>query len=326
MLTAPTLVASVMLGQASGFKLTRVKTLDGIRAVAVASAPTGSRFIASLENCEVRIMDAGGKIPTMTLKGHTQPAYGAVFSPDGKYILTGDEQAKIFLWEVKTGKKIREYPRAKGHQRGIQSLAFNAKGDQFLSVGRDDVICVWNVSGGDPLAKVTGEPANFYGAFFLKNGAVYAGTQVDGWRVLAPKTLATVAKVKLPGGQGANNFAINRNQTLGLTCGRDGTVSIYDLSKRTLLKGMKGHGDFVAAAEFTPSGRYAGTSAIDSTVRIWDVKSYKQVDQLDGRSYVGSPVAFTGDGKYLLTTNVNDTVEIHMLYPPQPVLAPTKRK
>lgn len=326
MLTATTLAASLVLGQTSGFKLTRVKTLDGIRAVAVAAAPTGSQFIACLENSEVRIMDAGGKIPTIKLVGHVQPAYGAAFSPDGKYILTGDEQAKIFLWEAKTGKKIREYPRAKGHQRGIQSISFNKTGTQFLSVGRDDAICVWNVSGGDPVAKVTGEPANFYGAYFLKTGAIYTGTQVDGWRVLAPKTLATVAKVKVPGGQGANNFAINRNETLGLTCGRDGVVSIYDLSKRTLLSSLRGHGDFVSEADFTPSGRYAGTSAIDGTLRVWDVKAYKQVAQLDNRSYVGSPVAFTGDGKYLLSTNSGDTIEIHMLYPPQPALAPTKKR
>lgn len=320
-----TVIAGLVLGQ-SPLSVKRVKTLEGVRAVAISPSPLDSRFIVCLENSQVRIMDANGKIQSVSLVGHAQPAYGAAFSPDGKFVLTGDEQAKIFLWDAKTGKKLREFPREKGHQRGIQSLAYSADGKQFLSVGKDDSICVWNVSGGNPVVKITGEPANFYGAFFTKSGAVYTGTQAEGWRVLAPKTLATVTKVTLPGGQGANGFAMNRAGTLAVTLGRDGLVTVFDAVKRARLQGLKGHGDFVTAGMFTPSGRFVGTSSIDGTVRVWDAKAYKEVAMVDNRSYIGSPVAFTGDGKYLLTTNAFDTVEIHLLTPPQPEPKPVRRR
>jgi WD40 repeat protein len=319
MVTAVTIATSLVLGQ-NALSLKKVKALDGIRAVALAASPKDSRFIACLENSQVRIMDAGGKLATVTLTGHAQPAYAAAFSPDGKYVLTGDEQAKIFLWDAKTGQKLREYPREKGHTRGIQSITYKADGKQFLSVGKDDAICLWNVAGGNPVTKIVGEPANYYGAYFTKAGSVYAGTQVEGLRLLAPKTLATVAKFTLPGGQGANGFAMNPAGTRGITCGRDGVVTVFDLVNKSRLKSMPGHTDFVTAADFTPNGRYAATSAIDGTVRVWDMNFYKEVTQIDNRSYVGSPIAFTGDGKYLVSTNAFDTVEIHIVSPAQPML------
>lgn len=338
MISAISLAAAVILGQgtaaapqpaaAPALSIKRIKTLDGFRAVAIAASPVGTQFAASGETGEVQIIDSARKLPTVTLLGHAQPAYGLAFSPDGKQILTGDEQAKIMLWDVKSGKLIREFPRARGHQRGIQSLAYSPDGKQFVSVGRDDVICVWNVAGGNPVAKVTGEPANFYGAYMMKNGAVYTGTQVEGWRVLAPKTLNIVTKVSVPGGQGAQNFAINRAQTMGVACGRNGVVSVYNLANRKRLASLMGHQDFVTAADFTPSGKFVATTSIDGTLRIWDVKAFKEVTVVDHRSYVGSPVAFSGDGRYMMSTNEFDKVEIHGVTPPQPAVTPkpTKKK
>lgn len=324
MVSAVTIATSLVLGQNS-LSLKRVKALDGVRAVALASSPKDSRFVACLENAQVKIMDAGGKIASVTLVGHAQPAYGAAFSPDGKYVITGDEQAKIFLWDAKTGKQIREYPRTKGHTRGIQSIAFSPDGKQFLSVGKDDAICLWNVAGGNPVQKIVGEPANFYGAFFTKAGSVYAGTQAEGLRLLAPKTLATVLKLSLPGGQGANGFAMSPSYSRGITCGRDGVVTVFDLVNKSRLKAMPGHLDFVTAADFTPNSKYAATSSIDGTVRVWDMNFYKEVAQIDNRSYVGSPLAFTGDGKYMVSTNAFDTVEIHIVSPAQPAVVAKKK-
>ena len=320
MITTVAMTAVLLPTQAAkpALTLTRTKTMEGVRAVELSSSPVDSRFIACLENNQVRIMDAAGKLASVTLVGHKQPAYAAAFSPDGKQVLTGDEQARIILWDAKTGKLIREFSRDKGHRRGIQSFSFSPDGKQFMSVGKDDVLLVWNLSGGHPVTRVNGEPTNFFGAQYAPTGAVFTGTQVEGMRVLAPKTLSTVAKLILPGGQGANGFAMNKAGTLGVTCGRDGIVTVYDLKKRTRLMGMKGHADYVTSAQFTPSGKFVASGSIDGKVIVWDVKSYKKVTEIDDRSYVGTPVAFTGDGRFLVSLNAFDTVEIHQVSPPQP--------
>lgn len=311
-----TALAPTLLGQPSF--MTRVRTMQGIRAVALAASPTDSRFIAALENGSVRILDAAGRIQSVTLTGHNQPAYAAAFSPDGRLAVTGDEQARIIVWETRTGRLVREFPRDRGHQRGIQSITFTRNGNQILTVGKDDSLRLWNISGGHPIARVAGEPTNFYGAAFAANNAVWVGTQKEGLRLLAPNTLATAARFTLPGGQGAMNFAMNRAGTLGVTAGRDGLATVWDLNRRTRLGALRGHADYVAHVDFTPSGAHVATSSIDGNLIVWNPKTLREVTRVDRRSYVGTPVAFTGDGRFLVSLNEFDTVEVHQLTKPEP--------
>lgn len=295
----------------------RLHTYQGLRAVNVSTAKSGPMLIACLENGQARVMNAGGGGAVVSLVGHVQPCYGGALSPDGKLAATGDEQAKIYLWDAKTGKKIKEFSRDKGHKRGIQSIVFSADSKQILTVGKDDAIALWNVSGPHPVAKIVGEPANFYGANFGAGGSVWTGTQVEGLRLLAPKTLKTVAKMSLPGGQGANAFALNPAKTLGATGGRDAVVTLWDLKARKRTLTLKGHTDYVTAVDFSPNGKVMATSSADGTVIVWDVKSGKSITKIPNRSYVGSPVAFTGDGKFLVLTNASDEVEVFTVSPPQ---------
>ncbi len=308
-------VAPTVLGQAT--KIARRKTLFDVRAVAMAAKPNSSLFAACMEDGRVRIIDAAGKVPGPTLSGHVQPAYGVAWSPDGKYLLTGDEQARLIYWNAKTGEKIKEFSREKGHQRGIQSISFAKDGKSFVSVGKDDTLCVWAVNGANPIWKVTGEPTNFYGATFTPQGSIATGTQAEGLRLYAPKTFGLAAKATLPGGQGASGFALNPAGTLGATCGRDSNVTLWDMKKRTRLVALKGHSDYVINAEFSPNGKVLATSGSDAKVIFWDVKSYKQIGWLEQMSYVGAPVTFTGDGNYFVTCNASDVVEIYSVTPKQ---------
>lgn len=306
--------------------LTRKKTLYGVRAIALAGKPNSSLFAACMEDGKVRVIDAAGNVAGPTFTGHAQPAYAVAWSPDGKYIASGDEQAKIFLWDAKTGKVIREFSRVKGHTRGIQSISFAPDGKTFISVGKDDALCIWDIHGANPIWKKVGEPANFYGAKIATTGMIGTATLADGLRIYAPKTYALVAKVPLPGGQGANGFTMNDAGTLGVTCGRDTNVTLWDLKKRTRIAVLKGHTDWVINAELSPNSRILATSGSDAKVIIWDTKNYQQQQVLMDKSYVGSPIAFTGDGKYFVDCNSGEEVEIFTVAPSQGVATPTKRK
>lgn len=315
------------LGQASGPKFDRRKTMWDTRAVALAGKPASSLFAACLENGKVRIIDAAGKVAGPTLTGHNQAAYAVAWSPDGKYIVSGDEQARILMWDAKSGKMMKEFKRDRGHTRGIQSISFAPDGKSFVSVGKDDAICVWATAGSHPLWKVVGEPANFYGAQFSPTGSIITGTQVEGIRYYLTKNGSLAAKLTLPGGQGANGFVMNQEGTLGATAGRDSVVTLWDLKNKKRIAALKGHSDFVVNEAMTPNGRFLATSGVDAKVIIWDLKSYKNVATLDNMSYVGSPIAFTGDGNFMIVCNSSDNVEVHSITPSQKkAAAPSPRR
>ena len=111
-------------------------------------------------------------------------------------LATGDESARIWLWDTKTGKKVREFPRDKGHTRGIQAIAFTKDGKRIATVGQDDVIKIWNTSGGHPTHTIKGVGANFYDARFLPTGGLVTATLAEGMRVLRTKELYASSQIQ----------------------------------------------------------------------------------------------------------------------------------
>lgn len=309
-----------------------LKTLDGYRTLTLAAAPVGRRIAVALEDRTVRVLDSSTGAVLMNLKGHPRDVTAIAWNPTGTMIATGDDSARIWLWDAKTGKRTLEMSRKAGisHTRAIQDLCFSPSGSQLISVGKDDVAKVWTTSG--TLVKtILGSGANFFGVGFSPSGGLFLGTLAEGVRIYMPKTFGLSMALRVPGGQGANDIAINRAGTTVLSAGRDGIVSFWDVRSRKLIAGEPGHGDWVMRSVFSQDGRLAATSGNDGKVVLWDVTSHKVISILENQSTLGAPLAFSGDGRYLVTTNVFDLVQINEitgLTPPSkpPVVSKKKRK
>ena len=76
-----------------------------------------------------------------TLKGHKDDVKCLVFSPDGNYLASGDENKVILIWDVKTGKKLRTLV---GHTDDISALTFSTDGKYIISGSEDANIIVWD--------------------------------------------------------------------------------------------------------------------------------------------------------------------------------------
>ncbi len=314
MLTTAFIALAMAAPSPAAVTVTQFKSFSNVIATTVATSPVGTQFAVASEDRRIRIIDSKSMNTTFQLLGHPMTIYGLAFSQDGRYLLSGDESARIYLWDTRTGKKVREYPRTKGHKRGIQALAFSPKGDKFASVGQDDVIKVWNTSGGDPIKTIEGKGANFFGLSILPSGTIATGTLSEGARLYS-SNYELAAKLKVP--QGANDFAVNKAGSIGLTAGRDGSVTMWDLGKRAKIASMPGHSDWVLGVAISPNGKVGASSSSDSSVVLWDLKSYRKITTITGRAYVDSLVAFTADGKYLLTTDAANALQVYQVNPPQ---------
>lgn len=318
------LIATAVISPATGPTITRVRTFEQFRTIAVASASTGHRFAASLENHEVRIIDAGTLQTVLTLRGHPQPVYAVAFSPDGRWIATGDESARIRIWNARTGAQVREFSRERGHIRGIQALAFPPGGGSLVSVGKDDTIRVWSLQGGNPTQTIAGNGANFFGASFSPAGALLTATLAEGARLYAPRTYTQAAAFRV--NQGANDVDFNPAGTQAVMACRDGAVVLWDVPNRRRITSIGRHDDWVIRTTFSPNGRLVASSSSDGTVRVWEVRGARQVARIDDQSGVGSPVTFTASGAFLITTSSSDALQVHSVTPAQAPAAPRRRR
>jgi len=298
--------------------ITRARIVYGTHAIAVAPAPTGSRFAVSMEDTSVKVMDAATGYTLLTLKGHPQPAYAVAFNPHGTIIATGDETARIWLWDAKTGKKLKEFDRNTGHQRGIQNLSFNKDGTLLASTGKDDIIILWNVAKGKPALKLYGKGSNFYGAVCNPaGGTLVTATIGEGARIYKLTDPNPVAKLVGHDGQGALDVSVNRVGSVAVTAGKDTKGTVWSLVTKKKMGTLVGHEDFVVRTAFAPNGKIVATASSDRSVRVWSLANFKSIAKIADQCFVGAPVCFTGDGKFLISATDSDAVQINVVQPPQ---------
>lgn len=314
------------------FSVKRLRELQGIRPLAFAPSPTGSQIAVTLEDKSVRIIDAKTFQTIRSFQGHPQPAYAIAWSDDGSFIASGDESARIFIWDARTGKQIKLIYGE--HQRGIQKLSFNHPRSLLMSTGKDDKILVWSIPGYKKVGQLLGNGANLYGGTFHPLTNMFASATLTATARTYQTGPAGVKPMNFFGSdpQGQLDVCWNKAGSQIMTGEKSGNAVIFDMKTLKKFGTLKGHMDFVTNVAFAPSGRLAATASPDRTVRLWDPKSLKQLAQLDEQSGVGSPVVFTADGKYMATVGINDFMQIYALTPAQtttpavPVKAPAVKK
>lgn len=320
-----TLIAfAALLQPAPPISVTPAKTVDGLRPVAYAAAPTGALVAVAVEDGTVRIMNAGTRVTTRTLAKHPQPCYAVAWSADGAYIATGDDSGRVWVEDARTGRSVKQY---RTHTRGVQKLSFDRTRRYLLSTGKDDAIKIYDLQDPKPkeIREVLGKGQNFYGGAFnpvvstdfatgtlstTSVGRSYdsATGQVDGF-LTQPVT------------QGTFDVDFNPTGSRILVGGRDATVTLWDSKTSKKVGTFKGHADWVVDVIYTPNGKWIASSSTDGTVRVWNVYNYQTVAKLDRQSTIGSPIVFTGDGKWLLSVSDMGSLQVSSVTPAQPAAA-----
>ncbi len=110
--------------------------------------------------------------PPAGFPGHRDQVFAAALSPDGKFLASGSSDRTLKLWEVATGRVVREFaaPGAKpvmagepapSHPGWVHAVAFTPDGTRLVSGGpaprNGGHLAVWSVVDGKQLAAVEGD-------------------------------------------------------------------------------------------------------------------------------------------------------------------------
>ena len=301
-------------------KLGQTHFIETPEVLSISAQPGGHLFLATFMDSSVRIYDAVTLKKIKVFRGHPFPAHACAWSRDGKFIATGDESARVFVWSLASGQRVAQF---RVHTRGIENLSFNQDGSMLLSTGQDDVLKIYDLATKKVLRSIDSNGAGIYGGVFAPRVNIFAVASLkESARIYSPT--GTVMWTMNSNSGGAFDCDYNAAGTLLITAGKDGNLVLWDAKDAKRLGTLRGHEDQVLHTAMAPSGRVAASSSDDRSVRVWDTKTFKQIGLLEQQYSQGSPVRFTGDGKYLLSADISNRLEVTPIIPAQPAPEPAK--
>lgn len=109
---------------------------------------------------------------------------------------------------------------------------------------------------------------------------------------------------------GVKSLAISPDGRSALSSGDDGTIRLWDLASRTLVKELLGHSSTVHTVVFSADGKRAASAGEDHTARLWDLDSGRELARFAGHQAPVLSVAISHDGKRLATGSFDKTFRV----------------
>ena len=164
-------------------------------------------------------------------KGHLGPVWDVAWGPFGHYFMTGSHDKTARLWSTEHIAPVRYFA---GHDQDVDKVAFHPNNAYCFTASCDKTVRMWAVMNGYCVRMFTGHTGNITSMECSPNGKLLATADDAGailiWD-LAPGRLLKRMRGHDKGGIWAVSWCAE--STVLVSGGADGTVRIWDVTKRT---------------------------------------------------------------------------------------------
>ncbi len=229
---------------------------------------------------EVKLWRRPRNVQTAKLSGPAEVTAAAA-SADGKLLAVAGSDNTIKLWELATGKHLKDLA---GHSATVTSLRFSADGAKLFSGSADKTVRVWNAADGQTIVQVE-TPAAVQAITLIGDGTRIATGGADNiiriWQ-LGGEPLALTQQKEITGHSGpvtALETVPNANTQI-VSGSADGSVRHWNTDNGQAVRQMA-HGGPVASVAVRADGQRIA-SAGGNYARLWNAADGKQLAEMKG--------------------------------------------
>jgi len=266
------------------------------------------------EDRTIHLGDAATGQEIRRLREHTRAVVSVAFSPDGKYLASGNPFEPIQLWDIQTGKVVRCFE----HQQGGLQLKFSADSKTLACGCLDGSARRWDLATGEELPRLIGYRGWVNEIAFAPDGKSLALAGADS-QVVRVWDLATAKERHPAAGHHGQIYALafSPNGKLLATGGgdwhdHDQTIYLWDAASGQEVRRLAGHLGKVCSLHFSPDGNLlVSAGEKDNVFRVWDVATAKErsrfkrgaAEEDQAEDCRVSAVAWSPDGKLLVSAH-----------------------
>jgi WD40 repeat protein len=202
------------------------------------------------------------------LEAHGRGTNCAAISANGKWTLTGCDDALLRMWNNDLGRCLRRFG---GHEGAITACVF-IDDQTGVTAGVDRSVRVWTLDAIGRHTLLTGHTKGVFCLAVSEEGRLASGSADNTIRIwdVAGKTEA----LRLEGHENViNSVAFSPDGSRLASASADNTVRLWDVRKGFELACLTGHAGSVKSVAFSPDGERLLSAGSDQTVRLWDVSA-----------------------------------------------------
>jgi len=236
----------------------------------IAFSPDGTRLaVASLDGLP-QIVDVNSGEVIQTFPGHTFPAVGLAYSPDGSLLATGNSfTGEVIVWDIASAEALLTLTTIAADRS--YGLDFSPEGDRLVTAGEEGLITVWEIPSGIEMLSFPSETSGYRNIIFTRDGTrLISGGQDSTARIWDAQTgemLMTLA------GHNSVVFGldISPNGEMLATGGyRDSEVRLWDLAPGHELFTVQSQEGAGMVGELSPDNQSLIVIGPNNTINLWD--------------------------------------------------------
>jgi WD40 repeat protein len=308
---------------ASGALLRRLAAPEGIRWLRVAPDRRHLAILTQRQDAILLYDLATGRSERLTLGGTS--IRELCFSPDGKYLATGDNGGAVQLWPLESGAQGGAAdPRAGGaagrtprligrHQSAVLYLFFSRDGRWLISSSEESLTArLWEVEG-PRRHEVTGPPRTRSVAELSPDDSHFAIGDREGLLTLVDVANGTSRRLDRHPAP-IHDLHFSPDGTRLVTADDDGIIELWTLPAGERRRLIPRHATAAYRVGFTRDGRRLVSAGRDGEVRLWEIETgeYRTLGHVYGRV---TSIELAPDDRHVAVVTLTSSARIWELPP-----------
>ncbi|OWZ21378.1 Periodic tryptophan protein 2 [Phytophthora megakarya] len=219
-------------------------------------------------------------------QGHYFDLNAASYSPDGRLLATGADDAKLKLWDTNSGFCYVTFTE---HSAPVTAVQFAPSGQAVVSASLDGTVRAFDLNRYKNFRVLTTpEPTQFLSLALDPSGQVVCAGSMDPFNVYVWSLQTGRLTDVLSGHTGpvtSLSFSPSSSvEPILASASWDHTVRLWNLfaSKKSFIEPLA-HPTDVLAVSFRPDGKQLASTTLNGAINVWDVKDGEQVGTIDGK-------------------------------------------
>lgn len=236
---------------------------------------------------------------------HTSVVWDAVFSPDGRYLVSSHGDGAIILWDIYEKQKVANFNE---HNGPVRAVSFSPDGKLLASASDDSSVIIWNVEKKLKELVLLGHTSRVTALAFLPDSKSIVSVDFDGtlilWDLTKKEQIWAYRRSPAP----SHCLAVSPDGKL-IATSRD----VHSALDGKVVAGFSEH----YGVAFSPDGlRLVYVSPHNGgSLSLWDTKNWKLIKNLGLGNLVILRVSFSSDGKTLVTGEGDGTIRLWQVEP-----------